>query len=159
MEYVLSTQPHDFYPNKTILLNAWDIAKQEEIIFSSNVKRNLKIEDHHIYPLGAVLNIGQSTREIRNKKKHILNSPLNRTYITEYSNSQIRDKNPEQYFQYLSDVTSWGHSIGNTNWRQGESETIEDFQKRLLTNRYEKLLESIKTELSQLELTRQTQSS
>jgi hypothetical protein len=159
LEYVLSNQPRDFFPNVNILLNTWDVAKQEEISFTPRIKRNLKLEDHHIYPLGADLSIGQSTREIRNKKKHILNSPLNRTFITEYSNSQIRDKNPDQYFQYLSDITSWGHFVGNTDWRRSDSESLEDFYKRLLTSRYDKLLEGIKTELSQLELVRETQTS
>jgi uncharacterized protein with ParB-like and HNH nuclease domain len=154
LEYILSTQPRDFYTNKEILLNTWEIAAQKEISFTDSITRNLKVEDHHIYPLGADLTIGQSTREIRSNPKHILNSSLNRTYITDYSNSLIRDKTPDQYFQYLSDVTTWRHSINSTEWRKNDGETLLEFQKRLLTNRYYKLLESIKTELDQLKQVR-----
>ncbi|MED3709533.1 DUF262 domain-containing protein [Peribacillus frigoritolerans] len=157
LEYVLSTQPKDFFPNKDIFLNAWDIAIKKETSFTDNVTRTLKIEDHHIYPLGADLTIGQSTKKIRNNTKHILNSPLNRTYISDYSNSSIRDKLPEQYFEVLSDVTSWGHSINNTQWQKNATESLEDFHKRLLTSRYNKLLENIKIELSNLKNLREPQ--
>ncbi|WP_342025551.1 DUF262 domain-containing protein [Cytobacillus pseudoceanisediminis] len=156
LEYILSTQPRDFYPEKEILLNAWDIAGEKEIAFSDSVTRNLKVEDHHIYPLGADLTIGQSTREIRTRK-HILNSPLNRTFISDYSNSLIRDKSPEQYFRSLTDVTTWRHSINSTEWRRNEGESIKDFHERLLTSRYNKLLENIKLELSNLKQVREAQ--
>lgn len=157
LEYVLSNQPKDFSPHKEIFLNTWEIAIKKEISFTDSTTRSLKIEDHHIYPLGANLTIGQSTKEIRSNGKHILNSPLNRTYITDYSNSSIRDKSPEQYFHFLSDITSWGHSINSTEWIRNGGESEQDFYKRLLTSRYNKLLENIKTELDILKHVREPQ--
>lgn len=157
LEYVISTQPKDFFPSKEILLNAWEIATEKEITFTENVIRNLKVENHHIYPLGADLTIGRSSRELRGNSRHILNSPLNRTYITDYSNSLIRDKSPEQYFDFLSDVTTWRHAINSIEWKKNEKESVEDFHKRLLTNRYNKLLENIKIELSILKQLREPQ--
>lgn len=152
LEYVLSNQPRDFYPDKEIFLNPWDIAQQKMTSFGNNINRVLKIEDHHIYPLGAVLNISESSRELRKKGKHILNSPLNRTYITEHANSLISNKSPQEYFRMLPNLTQWGHSISNTNWEKADDETIEEFYERLLTSRYFRLLENIKTELDNLKL-------
>ncbi|MCA0972258.1 DUF262 domain-containing protein [Halobacillus litoralis] len=150
LEYVLSTQPRDFNPHRNIPLNAWDIAKGVDVEHEDGVERQLKVHDHHIYPLGARYTIDKTAKELRNNSDNILNSPLNRTYISDYSNSKIRDKSPEDYFNYLSDITSWGHAIG-LNWNRAEDEEMDDFHKRLLSNRYERLLESIKSELTDLE--------
>lgn len=152
LEYVLSNQPRDFYPDKEILLNAWDVAQEREVEFNTNVKKPLKIEDHHVIPLGTNLLIGESSREIRKEKKHILNSPLNRTYISEYANALILNKSPEKYFEDITDVAQWGHSLNN-QWEKQKNETDENYYRRMLNTRYCKLLENIKVELNDLKLT------
>lgn len=150
MEYVLSSQPRDFYPDNNIFLNAWEIAEGKEIKYNDEVTRNLKVEDHHIYPLGADLSIGQSSRDIRSCRKHILNSPLNRTYISDYANSLIRDKSPSRYFSLLTNVTTWRHYIESLVWEKVAGETDQECYERLLTSRFNKIREGILMELDLL---------
>ena len=151
LEYVLSTQPKDFNIDKEVLLNTWDIAVGKIVEHNETTARNLKVEDHHIYPLGAVLTIGQSSREIRSNPKHILNSPLNRTYISDYANMLIRDKSPGQYFNYLTNTTVWTHSIDDIEWRENPEEINNEFYESILTNRYNKIYQQVLTELEDLE--------
>ncbi|MFD1021103.1 DUF262 domain-containing protein [Thalassobacillus hwangdonensis] len=156
LEYVLSTQPKDFNISKEVRLNPWDISRSKEVEVSDDEVRLLRVHDHHIYPLGADYSIERTAKELREDKQHILNSPLNRTYISDYANGLIRDKNPSSYFEYLSDLTSWGHLIG-LSWDRNEGEEKAEFHKRLLNDRYERLLESITLRLDRLKDVRDLQ--
>jgi len=145
LEYILSRCPRDFKFEDTaeVRLKAWEIA-------SSDTE---KLEDHHVIPLGTATKIGQSSSELRKKKGYILNSPLNRTYISQEANRQIRDFPPDQYLQKLQDITLYGHSIpanvvSEFHNLAGESE--EDKYKRILAKRYEEIRRDIKWELDQL---------
>lgn len=148
LEYVLSNQPKDFVPNKEILINAWDISA-ESITKYNGADRPMKVHVHHIFPLGAATSIGESSKKIRNDKKHILNSPLNVTRISDYANNLIKDQEPQKYLEYISDVAPWDHCIP-TSWDEKSGESNEDYYKRLLKGRYEMLLLKIKDELSNL---------
>ena len=101
LQYVLSKQPKDFLPLHEVRLNTWDIANKKYFEYKGK-PQPLEIQDHHIYPLGSATTIGESSRTIRSDKKHILNSPLNRTYISSLANKLIRDKSPEEYLKYIS---------------------------------------------------------
>lgn len=153
LEYVLSTQPQDFLPDREIILNAWDIAQKKEIEFNPGNLRQIKVEDHHVFPLGAATSIGESSREIRKDKKHLLNSPLNRTLISDYANRLIKDKSPEKYFEYIADVAQWGHCLG-TDWSIHVGESDKQYFQRILQARYNNLKQQIKTELSNLKMLR-----
>lgn len=154
LEYIMSTQAKDFNPDMEIFLNAWDVAQQVEMEFSEGVMKNLKVEDHHIYPLGATLQLGESSKELRKDKRHILNSPLNRTYISSHANSLISNRLPQDYFKYIENIAQWGHCIPNNSWEKDENETQTDFYKRLLTVRYELLIKEIHRELDNLKMLR-----
>ncbi len=50
------------------------------------------LEAHHIIPLGSTKKVGESTKQLRNDRKNICNSPLNFVYITKDSNKAISDE-------------------------------------------------------------------
>jgi hypothetical protein len=136
-------------------LNAWEISGDKKITINGEEK-DLKIEDHHIIPLADATNIDQSTKELRTKekKKHILNSPLNRTYISSIANQRIRDRAPDRYLQYVSESSQWGHCIPRELLKSyGESgfPDKDTYYEDLLTKRFHELKKEIKRELEELE--------
>lgn len=153
LEYVLSNQPRDFVLNKEteVYLSSWDAAAEQEITFNEDEIHVLKLEDHHIYPLGAAKTVGQSSKELRKKSNHILNSPLNRTYISSYTNSLISSHSPDKYIALLQDLTLWGHSIDtNLNWQNEKELSDNQYYKEILTSRYNELKRNIQVELDEL---------
>ena len=153
LEFILSEQPRDFIFNENVevFLSAWRAAGEEVVEFEKGKKRLLILEDHHIYPLGAGRTIGQSSKELRKKAKHILNSPLNRTYISSYSNMLISDHSPAEYIKHLKELTLWGHCINsNLNWTNDDENLNEEFYKSLLESRYKELKKAIKVKLDNL---------
>ena len=115
LQFVLSTQPVDFLPRDQFdpyKLCAWTCAayqnKNREVLVdkknadgnvSGHEKIDLKLQDHHIIPLGSATRIGESSKSIRKEKTHPLNSPLNRTYISATANGMISDDAPDKYYQ------------------------------------------------------------
>ncbi|MCB2291345.1 DUF262 domain-containing protein [Clostridium sp. CS001] len=100
LQYILSGQPKDLLYN--INLNAWEIAAGKIAQIDSETI-NLEVQDHHIIPLKNCVKMGESSKELRDKKKHILNSPLNRTYILAKTNNKISDLNPIKYLEDIFD--------------------------------------------------------
>ena len=113
LQFVLSTQPVDFLPKtlfKPYKLCAWNSAKSLNKDQEASVQRispdgsiseqkiSLKLQDHHIVPLGSATRIGESSKSIRKMKGHPLNSPLNRTYISAEANSLILDDPIDKYY-------------------------------------------------------------
>jgi len=100
--------------------------------------------------LNTATKIGESTKKLRNDKKHILNSPLNRTYITSKANTLINNKTPFEYLNYVSQFAQWGHCLP-TPFKEEYSiqtgETENDYYKQVLKKRYNKLKERILTEI------------
>ncbi|QTA78326.1 DUF262 [Desulfonema limicola] len=141
LQYVLSKQPRDFL-DEDCRFSAWNVSEDR-----------LKLQDHHICPLSGAAKLGQSSKKIRDDKSHILNSPLNRTYISSVSNSVISDKKPENYFEYVSESSRFGHCIPtpiNEKFKKRKDETEQQYYDRVLTERYEELYKKIKEELEQL---------
>jgi len=141
LQYVLSNQPRDFL-DKDSRLSAWNICEDK-----------LKLQDHHICPLSGAAKLGQSSKKIRDNKSHILNSPLNRTYISSSSNAFISDKKPEDYFEYVSEYARFGHCIPTPfkeKFKKQPEDTEQRYYERVLTERYEELYKKIKEELEQL---------
>ena len=60
-----------------------------------------KLELHHIVPLGSIKKIGEMTKELRNDKNNMINSPLNFVYITEETNKHILEKSLIEYEKAL----------------------------------------------------------
>lgn len=151
LQYILSNQPNDFL-DKEHFLTAWNVSNEKEFEYNGK-KRIVKLEDHHICPLGAAVSIGQSSKKIRADKKHILNSPLNRTYISSVANSAIRDKLADKYLEYIDQPAQWRHCIPtpvHKRFKQQDNEADKQYYKRILSERYYELQKEIKNELSKL---------
>lgn len=149
MQYILSQEPRDFI-FKDLYLTAYKIGSQECFDFEGN-EQFIKAQLHHIIPLKNATDIGQSSKEIRNNKKHILNSPLNTTLISMNSNLQISDMKPEDYFKYVSEVAIFGHCIP-VNYRQvfDEDENDEKIYEKLLEYRFNEINKTLIMELDKL---------
>jgi hypothetical protein len=103
LQHILSEKPKDFIFNNrqnVDRLKVWEVARDD-----------IKLEIHHIIPLGNATKIGQSSIAIRKNKEHILNSPLNCTCISQEANRTIRDLPPTIYLNYLQQSTLYGHAI------------------------------------------------
>lgn len=151
LQYIISTQPRDFLEND-IRLNAWDIAENKKIEINGK-ERDLRVQDHHICPLSQAASIGESTEKLRKDKSCILNSVLNRTYISEFANSHIRDKAPSEYFDYVSECSLWGHCIPTPvkdKFNINNYSNRDTYYKTILKERYNELRKTIVTELDKL---------
>ncbi|HAS92081.1 MAG TPA: hypothetical protein DCS12_07580 [Clostridiales bacterium] len=150
MQYILSNEPQDFIYEK-IDLSAWKVGAQESCDFNGRIEI-LKLNDHHIFPLRNATKIGQSSKDIRKNSKHILNSPLNRTYISSKSNSDISDLKPEDYFQYVSKVAQFGHCIPDQDIEIYKNNTIKESElyESILKDRFDKIYSVLVLELNNL---------
>ena len=142
LQYILSRQPQDLSPTETIILTAYDASCNDEKVLGKNCKK-YKLQIHHIIPLGTVTKIGEVTEDVRKDKTHILNSPLNLTYISECANVAISDK---EYSEYKKEIASKcaTHLL-----------TLEDFSSKndinkILKNRYVQLKTTLNAEIAQL---------
>lgn len=164
LQYVLSTNPSDFLPEdkwEKFKLYTWEIAQNVNLGNSFKAKRknndgtiseepiNLKLSDHHIFPLGAATKIGESSKTIRNNKKHPLNSPMNRTYISTKANMIIADETPSVYLSQIMEIAKTFHFV--TQHTAVEFEQVSDeFFIKLLKERYDKFTTAVKTEVENL---------
>lgn len=148
LQYILSQQPKDFIissqpstGNDIPKLKTWEIADSEH---------QYKLEQHHIIPI--------KNDKKRNDKKHILNSPLNLTYISDKANQNIGDSDPKDYLDNLSSVTLKAHGISphviknvlnDLKTANSQYEKLEVI-KQLLQDRFNSLKRKLETELEQL---------
>lgn len=153
LQYILSKGPRDFI-NDDIYLKAWEIAEEKEYFFNiSNKNKKIEIQAHHICPLGNATRLGQSTKELRKKKNHILNSALNKTYISEEANALISDKSPNQYFEYVSNIAKYGHCIPTPiidKFKKKDKENDDEYYERIVKQRYDELKKDLEVELDKL---------
>lgn len=154
LQYILSRQPIDFLPrsNNPLYLNTWDIADEKNCTYE-NESFILKIQDHHVCPLAEVTSIGETTTKLRNQKDHILNSPLNRTYISSFANAKISSKSPSEYLKYVPNSAIRNHFLPTPfqeHYSKKNNESNEQYYERILASRYEKLKEAILDELDRL---------
>lgn len=143
LQFVLSASPKDFLlkaidygTSHPLRLRAWEIAQDQD----------RALETHHIIPLSTATKIEESTKKLRNDKKHIFNSPLNLTDISKDANRKIRDLSPKKYFEKLTSVSLDDHIIPKSM----ESElkkAPEDFDKDFYTNILEKRFDELKKEV------------
>lgn len=153
LQYILSKQPRDFIEDN-IYLNPWEIAEEKK--YNSTIKNKLvklSVQDHHICPLSGATKLGQSSKELRNKPDCILNSPLNRTYISTNANSIISEKKAEDYFKDVSDLAKYGHCIPspiNEKYKKQDRESNDKYYERVVKQRYDEILRDLQQELDNL---------
>jgi hypothetical protein len=141
LQYILSNQPMDFLIDKdgeSQRLNSWDFKE---------------LEDHHICPLYGMKSLNESTSVLRNDKKIILNSPLNRTLISKDANRKIGSYSPDEYFKYVEESSKFHHFIKSPFekvYTKGATENKEKYYERVCEERYEELLGGLKKELLSL---------
>jgi len=154
LQYELSRQPYDLFYND-ILLNSWDIAKEEEVD-SKGKKIKLEIQDHHIIPLATSTTLQESTKIVRENKDHILNSILNRTYILGDTNRIFSSNEPKKYLKGLEESNNTymlnTHFIPDQYRDYLNSEAIENEEKirDFYMLRFEKIKTIIYSELNEL---------
>lgn len=146
LQFILSGCPNDFdttnqNPSK---IRPWAIASGK-----------IEVELHHIIPLGNVSKIGQSTSELRSKKAHPLNSPLNYAYITKNANRLISDKSPNEYLSYLASMTLSSHHIPpvehfQTAWQKNDLEKEGSAFYDVLERRFDLIKAIIENRINQL---------
>ncbi|AFZ29914.1 protein of unknown function DUF262 [Gloeocapsa sp. PCC 7428] len=149
LQYVLSKEPKDFQFQSTDKSSS----SIQKLKACNIAKNNEKIEEHHIIPLGSATSIGESTTTIRKDPRHLLNSPLNLTYISKDANREISDLAPRRYLEQLTDATVTGHEISShmIELLHGCPDEYEpEFYKNVLRDRFNTLKRSVKTELESL---------
>ena len=162
LQYVLSNNPIDFLPcddYEQHRLTAWEIARcinsdYQVCLHKKNnqtVNASIKLQDHHIYPLGAAKSLNSSTKELRANKDHPLNSPLNRTYISNIANGIISSMQPDQYFSGVDSKALSDHLASDfITAQRAQSQSDIDFYIELLKQRFNTLKLKLTTELEQL---------
>ena len=136
LQYILSNQPNDFTQD-VYKLQAWKIARDGEAI-----------QDHHIIPLGSAKTLGESSKALRNNKGNLLNSPLNRTFITQRANNQISSLSIDKYLPLLNQAVQYSHCLGISSIAKIDSDA--GFQKQFMQQRYADILKTLKNELERL---------
>lgn len=99
--------------------------------------------------------LGQSSKELRNNPECVLNSPLNRTYISTNANSIISDKKAEDYFKDVSNLAKYGHCIPSPieeKYKKQDNESNEEYYERVVKQRYDEILRDLQQELENLKL-------
>ena len=157
-QFVLSSQPFDLNitGNLNYRLNTWDIINNSEIDFDGEGDiQPLVIEDHHIVPLSDASTLKVSANTLRNKP-HLLNSCLNRTYISKYSNRKISNYSPTTYFSETSNKGLVLHCLPmnfKSVYVKKNNETDDDYYKRILDDRFYKIKENLIKRLDVLQST------
>jgi hypothetical protein len=136
LQYVLSNTPTDF-SSEGGKLRAWELSKN-----------GISIQDHHIIPLGSSKDIGESTKSLRADKFHVLNSPLNRTYITQKANTHISSFPLSKYLPILDEKVRHSHLLGYS--KIDKIETSQEYMLDLLRQRFNYLKIMMRNELDDL---------
>lgn len=170
LQFVLSTQPVDFLPKNQFdeyHLCAWNSAKYQNRGIEdfaqkietngsrSKYRINLKLQDHHIVPLGSATRIGESSKAIRKLKGHPINSPLNRTYISAEANRMIQDDDPNKYYSEVFPVALAFHMTPDISDEIKRKLSGSEDEKRaacvaILKQRFKKIKDELSKELSGL---------
>ena len=136
-QFILTNKPRDFD----------DIAKQ--LITRDVSLGKLKLQKHHVIPLGSATTIKQSSNEIRQKKEHILNSPLNFSMISDSANNSIGAMPISSYMIKLPSWSATSHYI-SSNVDRNTVESEHEYYERLLGDRYVKIKDAITNRLNVL---------
>lgn len=149
LQFILSRKPKDLISlndsnyGVAINLSAFSAANDAKCYPESNYKM-YKLEEHHLIPLATATLINQSTKDIRDDKKHILNSPLNLCWISEYANRQISSMDLATYASEVSKVMS-EHlmSTDHQYYQKSDSESEGQYYERCLKERFRILKDEV----------------
>ena len=137
-QYVLSRNPSDFLEESR--LAAWDFEQELEL--------------HHVIPLQTATSVGESTRELRSRdaQRHVLNSPLNKTFILKKSNRVLGARPVQQYMEHVPTPAPLTHLLpsGATNYQKQVNEDDDEYYWRVLRTRYDHLKQATHEELGRL---------
>ena len=159
LQYILSQQPKDLLPSNVdqLTLKAWDVAQEKNVTLNKQnesaiekLEFQIKLHDHHIFPLATASNLSDSSSKLRNDKSNKLNSPLNRTYITATANNLISNKSPNDYLTELSKITTINHFIPSIDEYYKSFDNKEEYYLNILKKRFEKIQEKLIDELDKL---------
>jgi hypothetical protein len=141
LQYELSQLPYDILADgsgEDVRLNAWAS----------------KTQDHHLVPLGSAKKVGESSHQIRSGDKskekigRLLNSPLNRSLISEDANGKIRDMNIKQYLESVPEVARVNRGLPAIS--ELDLVNAEGAAEKVLDHRFQKFLERTIEELDKL---------
>ncbi|MBO8159629.1 DUF262 domain-containing protein [Thermosyntropha sp.] len=133
LQYILSKEPHDWNKGGTVRLGPWMAVSED-------------LHMHHIIPLGSVTKIGESADKLRKDKSHILNSPLNKTYITKSANNRIKNKSIDDYYKEFEEVKFYEHFVPPIKGYNDKKSM--NFYKAFLEERFNLLQNELKSELA-----------
>lgn len=137
-QYVLSRNPLDFLEDS--MLAAWDFEQELEL--------------HHVIPLHSATSVGESTSRLRSRteQRHVLNSPLNRTFILKKSNRVLGARPVQQYMEHVPTMSPLTHLLPSdaTSYQKQPTENDDQYYQRVLRRRYDHLKQVIYEELGGL---------
>ena len=137
-QYVLSRNPRDFLEDSR--LAAWEF--------------DMELELHHVIPLQTATSVGESTSKLRSRaeQRHILNSPLNRTFILKTSNRTLGARSIHQYMEHVPTSSPLTHLLpsGASSYQKLPTEDDDTYYRRVLRRRYDHLMQVIPEELDRL---------
>ncbi|WP_187620193.1 DUF262 domain-containing protein [Selenomonas ruminis] len=150
LSYILSRNPLDFQKTASIHLRAWEAARKLTVSYN-HVDYVIDLHDHHLIPLCQDMDnkYSDSEKNLRKDKKFILNSPLNRTYITSEANTRISKDKIDSYMNDINGYSTNEHFIPSS-LKKKKNENNETYYRRVLTDRYKLLSEEMKKELEYL---------
>lgn len=119
----------------------------EKMKISVFLSSEVKLEKHHIIPLGSAENIKESTKRLR-KEKSIYNSPLNFIFITEDANKKIAAKSVHDYVNDILGAAALDLDF-NIEGYQDYARNKEGAE-RILSHRYIKLQTKIRKRIDGL---------
>ncbi|UZE96824.1 DUF262 domain-containing protein [Alkalimarinus alittae] len=112
LQFVLSKDPYDLISEGVARLRSYDVDENTKDVHF--IGANL-IHDHHLIPLDIRKGLGATSEKVRNDPGHILNSPLNRVYISADANGKIGSLDPIRYFKYLGEAGAYKSNILSSN--------------------------------------------
>jgi hypothetical protein len=140
LQFILSCEPFDFADATPVRLSAWLLSAKQ-----------VSAEIHHIIPLKNAAKLSESTNTLRRQSAHILNSPLNLTWITRESNRNLGAQPPSTYLAWLPTKLFPEHCLPSAvDFQQNTQSNESVFYKQLLERRYEALLNAIRKRLNDL---------
>ena len=117
LDFILAGRPRDFLPREwdKVMLSAAGARREKKVATASadQTRHSYKmtLAKHHIVPLGSVTTVGESTRELRQRKESLYNSALNLTKISTFANDRISDRTPAGYLSGMEEIVLASHSV------------------------------------------------
>ena len=112
LQFVLSKAPYDLISESVECIKSYVV--DENVKDVHFLEANL-IHDHHLIPLDIRKSLGETSDQVRSNPSHILNSPLNRVYISAEANNKIGSLDPVRYFNCLGESGTYKANILGSN--------------------------------------------